>query len=74
VIFHPDQPFTGAIRTSSRSLPVGLCSSGVDCFKPRHCPFRYQCQNGQILWVKPTYIAIHAVLSNPVYAGAYRVW
>jgi hypothetical protein len=33
--------------------------------------FPHQCQKGQIRWIKPTYIAIHAVLSNPVYAGAY---
>jgi hypothetical protein len=24
-----------------------------------------------ILWVAPTYIAIHSILSNPVYAGAH---
>ena len=49
-------------------VPLVRCGFG---FTPKDCPFRTQCPNGQILWVKPTYIAIHAVLSNPVYAGAY---
>src|ERR1019366_8231428 len=26
---------------------------------------------GQIRWVVPTYTAIHHILTNPVYAGAY---
>ena len=33
--------------------------------------FPHACPSGQILWVKPTYIALHTVLRNPVYAGAY---
>ena len=27
--------------------------------------------HGELVWAKPTYQAIHLVLSNPVYAGAY---
>jgi hypothetical protein len=33
--------------------------------------FPHRCPSREIRWVKPTYIAIHTVLSNPVYAGAY---
>jgi hypothetical protein len=40
-------------------------------FQTQALLFPHQCPNGQMLWVKPTYLAIHAVLSNPVYAGAY---
>ena len=72
VVFHPDQAVTGAIRTvfekfaelgSARQVWLWFHSEGL--FFPHERP------NGQILWVKPTYIAVHAVLSNPVYAGAY---
>jgi DNA invertase Pin-like site-specific DNA recombinase len=72
VVFHPDQAVTGAIRTvfekyaewgSARRVWLWFHSEGL--FFPHECP------NGQILWVKPTYIAVHSVLSNPVYAGAY---
>jgi DNA invertase Pin-like site-specific DNA recombinase len=72
VSFHPDQAVTGAIRTvfekfaelgSARQVWLWFCSEGL--------PFPHERASGQILWVKPTYIAIHTVLSNPVYAGAY---
>jgi DNA invertase Pin-like site-specific DNA recombinase len=72
VVFHPDQAVTGAIRTvfekyaewnSARRVWLWFHSEGLS--------FPHQCPNGQILWVKPTYITIHSVLSNPVYAGAY---
>ena len=72
VVFHPDQAVTGAIRTvfekyaewgSARRVWLWFHSEGLS--------FPHTCPNGQILWVKPTYIAVHSVLSNPVYAGAY---
>ena len=72
VVFHPDQAVTGAIRTvfekyaewgSARRVWLWFHSEGLS--------FPHECPNGQILWVKPTYIAVHSVLSNPVYAGAY---
>jgi hypothetical protein len=72
VVFHPDQAVTGAIRTvfekyaewgSARRVWLWFHSEGLS--------FPHACPNGQILWVKPTYIAVHSVLSNPVYAGAY---
>ena len=72
VVFHPDQAVACAIRTvfekyaewdSARRVWLWFHSEGLS--------FPHQCPNGQILWVKPTYIAIHSVLSNPVYAGAY---
>jgi len=40
-------------------------------FQSQSLLFPHACPSGKILWVKPTYIAIHSVLSNPVYAGAY---
>jgi DNA invertase Pin-like site-specific DNA recombinase len=72
VIFHPDQAVTGAIRTVFQKFAeLGSARRVWLWFQTEGLLFPHECQNGQILWVKPSYIAIHAVLSNPVYAGAY---
>lgn len=73
VLFHPDQAVTGAIRTvfekfaelgSVRQVWLWLRSEGVS--------FPLQ-SNGvaEIRWITPAYTAIHQVLTNPAYAGAY---
>jgi len=72
VIFHPDQAVTGAIRTIfEKYAELGSARQVWLWFESQGLLFPHECPNGQILWIKPTYIAIHAVLSNPVYAGAY---
>ena len=72
VIFHPDQSVMGAIRTVFEKFKeLGSARRVWLWFQTEGLLFPHECQNGQILWVKPTYISIHAVLSNPVYAGAY---
>jgi Recombinase len=72
VIFHPDQAVTGAVRTVfEKFAELGSARQVWLWFQTEGLSFPHECQNGQILWVKPTYIAIHTVLSNPVYAGAY---
>jgi excisionase family DNA binding protein len=72
VIFHPDQAVVGAIRTVfEKFAELGSARQVWLWFHTQELLFPHECPNGQILWVKPTYIAIHAVLSNPVYAGAY---
>jgi DNA invertase Pin-like site-specific DNA recombinase len=72
VIFHPDQAVTGAIRTAlEKFAQLGSARQVWLWFHSEGVLFPHECPNGQILWVKPTYMAIHAVLSNPVYAGAY---
>jgi excisionase family DNA binding protein len=72
VIFHPDQAVTGAIRTVfEKFAELGSARQVWLWFQSEGLSFPHECPNGQILWVKPTYIAIHKVLSNPVYAGAY---
>ena len=72
VLFHPDQAVTGAIRSvfekfpelgSVRQVWLWLCSQGLS--------FPQQSYRGAIRWVTPSYTAIHHVLTNPVYAGAY---
>lgn len=76
VLFHPDAAVAGAIRTvferfaefgSARRVWLWFRSEGLS-FPLQDAPAG---QLGPIRWVVPTYIAIHHVLSNPVYAGAY---
>jgi DNA invertase Pin-like site-specific DNA recombinase len=73
VLFHPDEAVTGAIRTifekfgelgSVRQVWLWFCSQGL-LFPVRSTP------HSEIQWLTPTYHAIHKVLTNPVYAGAY---
>lgn len=72
IIFHPDQAVTGAIRTVfDKFAELGSARQVWLWFRSEELSFPHERPNGQILWVKPTYIAIHTVLSNPVYAGAY---
>ena len=76
VLFHPDEAVTGAIRTvferfaefgSARRVWLWFRSEGLS-LPLQHAPTR---QPGPLRWVTPTYTAIHHVLTNPVYAGAY---
>lgn len=73
VRFHPDEAVVGAIGTvfskftelgSVRKVWLWLHSEGLS-FPSR------QSMYSPIRWVAPTYTAIHHVLTNPVYAGAY---
>lgn len=76
VLFHPDEAVTGAIRTvferfaefgSARRVWLWFRSEGLS-FPLQQAPAG---KPGPIQWVTPTYTAIHHVLTNPVYAGAY---
>ena len=72
VIFHPDQAVIGAIRSIfEKFTELGSARQVWLWFQTEGLLFPHEDPNGQIRWIKPTYIAIHAVLSNPVYAGAY---
>jgi DNA invertase Pin-like site-specific DNA recombinase len=76
VLFHPDEAVTSAIRTvferfaefgSARRVWLWFRSEGLSFplqTKPAGLP-------GPIRWVAPTYTALHHILTNPVYAGAY---
>src|ERR1700741_1185780 len=76
VLFHPDEAVTGALRTvferfaefgSARRVWLWFRSEGLSFplqITPAGMP-------GPIRWVAPTYHALHQVLTNPVYAGAY---
>jgi len=73
VRFHPDEAVVSAIRTvffkftelgSVRKVWLWFRSEGLSF------PLRSNMQS-EIRWIAPTYTAIHHVLTNPVYAGAY---
>jgi DNA invertase Pin-like site-specific DNA recombinase/uncharacterized protein YndB with AHSA1/START domain len=73
VRFHPDQSVVHAVRTvfskftelgSVRKVWLWFHFEGLSFPTRQHL-------KGEIRWVAPTYTAIHTVLTNPVYAGAY---
>ena len=76
VRFHPDAAVTAAIRTvferfaefgSARRVWLWFRSEGLS-FPLQTMPAGMP---GPIRWVTPTYHALHQILTNPVYAGAY---
>src|ERR1700758_5614399 len=76
VRFHPDEAVTGAIRTVfERFAELGSARRVWLWFRSERLPFPLQTtpagMPGPIRWVAPTYHALHQVLTNPVYAGAY---
>jgi DNA invertase Pin-like site-specific DNA recombinase/predicted DNA-binding transcriptional regulator AlpA len=73
VRFHPDESVVSILRTvfskftelgSVRKVWLWLRSEGLSFPTRKH-------MKSAIRWVTPTYTAVHAVLTNPVYAGAY---
>src|SRR6516165_4394926 len=73
VCFHPDEAVCIAVRQvfaqfaetgSARRVWLWFRSEGLKF------PLRMH-QGGEIRWVEASYTAIHQVLTNPVYAGAY---
>ncbi len=73
VRFHPDESVVHTLRTvfakftelgSVRKVWLWLRSEGLSFPMRPH-------MKSEIRWVAPTYTAIHHVLTNPVYAGAY---
>jgi DNA invertase Pin-like site-specific DNA recombinase len=73
VRFHPNEAVTGALRTVfERFAELGSARQVWLWFRTEGLSFPLQ-SNGvsEIRWVTPTYTAIHHVLTNPVYAGAY---
>ncbi len=73
VRFHPDAAVTGALRTVfERFAEFGSARRVWLWFRSEQLPFPLQDgPDGLVRWVSPTYTAIHHILTNPVYAGAY---
>jgi len=73
VRFHPNEAVTSAIHAVfARFAELGSARQVWLWFRAEGLSFPLQA-NGvpDIRWVAPTYTAIHKVLANPVYAGAY---
>ncbi len=73
ILLHPDEAVSGAIRCvferfaelgSARRVWLWLRSEGLSF------PAQYN-YGSAVRWGTPTYTAIHSILTNPVYAGAY---
>lgn len=73
VRFHPDESVTGAIRAVfDRFAETGSVRQAWLWFRSQRLSFPLQVSGQtEIQWISPTYTAIHHVLTNPVYAGAY---
>jgi DNA invertase Pin-like site-specific DNA recombinase/uncharacterized protein YndB with AHSA1/START domain len=76
ILFHPDEAVTGAIRTVfERFAEFGSARRVWLWFRSEGLSFPLQTNPagmpGPIRWVTPTYHALHQILTNPVYAGAY---
>ncbi len=73
VCFHPDEAVVTAIRTVfARFAETGSARRVWLWFRSEGLTFPLQMhQGGEIRWVEASYTAIHHVLTNPVYAGAY---
>jgi len=71
--FHPDQIVVTAIRSVfARFAETGSARRVWLWFRSEGLTFPLQMhQNAEIRWVEASYTAIHHVLTNPAYAGAY---
>jgi DNA invertase Pin-like site-specific DNA recombinase len=73
VRLHPDEAVVSAIRNVfARFAETGSARRVWLWFRTQGLSFPLQMrQGGMIRWVEASYTAIHHVLRNPVYAGAY---
>ena len=73
VRFHPDEAVVAAIRNVFASFAqTGSARRVWLWFRSEGLTFPLQMHQGaEIRWVEASYTAIHHVLTNPVYAGAY---
>ena len=73
VRFHPDESVVHTLRTVfSKFTELGSVRKVWLWFRSEGLSFPMrQHMKSEIRWVAPTYTAIHHVLTNPVYAGAY---
>ena len=70
---HPDEAVCGAVRAVfERFAEFGSARRVWLWFRTQELSFPLQSKTlTEIRWVAPTYPAIHSVLTNPAYAGAY---
>lgn len=77
ILRHPDEAVRGVIaaifeqfplRGSARGVWLWLREQGLKLPMQRNV---YAGADGEIVWVEPTYTAVHKILTHPAYAGAY---
>ena len=73
VLWHPDQAVRNALATVfEKFAELGSVRQVWLWFRSEGLAFPLQSPgSSEVQWVSPTYTAIHHVLTNPVYAGAY---
>jgi len=73
VLFHPDEAVVTAIKSVfERFAETGSARRVWLWFRTEGVKFPLQMhEHAEIRWVEASYQAIHRVLTNPVYAGAY---
>jgi DNA invertase Pin-like site-specific DNA recombinase len=73
VLFHPDEAVVTAIKSVfERFAETGSARRVWLWFRTEGVKFPLQMhEHAEIRWVEASYHAIHRVLTNPVYAGAY---
>jgi DNA invertase Pin-like site-specific DNA recombinase len=73
VRFHPDESVVSTIHTVfSKFTELGSARKVWLWFRSQALSFPTRANmKSEIRWAAPTYTAIHSVLTNPVYAGAY---
>jgi len=73
VCFHPDESVVSAMRTVfSKFTEFGSVRKVWLWFRSEGLSFPMRATiKSEIRWASPTYIGVHNVLTNPVYAGAY---
>jgi DNA invertase Pin-like site-specific DNA recombinase len=73
VFFHPDEEIHGTIRTIfERFAEMGSVRKVWLWLRSHDLGFPLQSNHwSEIQWSTPTYTAVHGVLTNPAYAGAY---
>jgi len=72
VLFHPDEAVTHVLATVfEKFTALGSVRQVWLWFRAEGVLFPSQAITGAIRWGSPTYTALHLILTNPVYAGAY---
>jgi DNA invertase Pin-like site-specific DNA recombinase len=77
ILLHPDEAVRGVIAAIFEQFPTCGSARGVWLWLKEQglkMPLQknvYAGVDGEIVWVEPTYTAVHKILTHPVYAGAY---
>ena len=78
ILLHPDEAVTGVIAAVfARFAACGSVRGTWLWLREQHLKWPLQPAAGaispapQVIWVEPTYHAVHTVLTHPAYAGAY---